>query len=239
MPASYADAEQCRQRRCTSAQSNNADQSAFVRRTISARKSRSQPWCPENLTPDNARDKVMKRITRISIPEMCYELGHDDRWPRGSGEVDVTNPMPSPEWTFLSNHTHVLHCIYLWPEIRIRDIAAKVEITERAVQRIVVDLERGGYLTRERVGRQNHYRLEQGLHLRHPMERHVEVGRLLAALKPRTSALGMPVRKPPGSAAATSRGTNGSAPSPAGAKSLLRLKKKAVQAPKKVAKKPV
>ncbi len=59
-----------------------------------------------------------------------------------------------------------------------------VHITERAVQRIVVDLERGGYLKRQRVGRRNHYRLKPGLHLRHPLERHVEVGRLLTILRP-------------------------------------------------------
>jgi hypothetical protein len=88
----------------------------------------------------------------------------------------------------LSNHSHVLHCIFLWPDIRIRDIALKVLITERAVQRIVVDLERGGYLKRERVGRQNHYRLDPRLHLRHPLEHHVEVGRLLALLQIGTAA---------------------------------------------------
>jgi hypothetical protein len=100
----------------------------------------------------------------------------------------VTNQLQHPDWTFLSNHTHVLHCIFLWPGIRIRDIAVKVLITERAVQRIVVDLERGGYLKRKRVGRQNHYRLKPGLHLRHPLEHHVKVGRLLTVLQPGTAA---------------------------------------------------
>lgn len=95
----------------------------------------------------------------------------------------MTQPQPA-DWTFLSNHTHVLHCIFLWPGIRIRDIAAKVQITERAVQRIVVDLERAGYLKRKRVGRQNLYRLEPRRHLRHPLEQHVQVGRLLTVLQP-------------------------------------------------------
>jgi len=102
--------------------------------------------------------------------------------------TDPTNHLQSDHWTFLSNHTHVLHCISFWPDIRIRDIAAKVQITERAVQRIVVDLERGGYLKRERVGRQNRYRLEPGRNLRHPLEHHVEIGRLLALLQPRAAA---------------------------------------------------
>jgi hypothetical protein len=126
----------------------------------------------------------------------------------------------------------------LWPEIRIRDIAERVDITERAVQRIVVDLERGGYLTRERVGRQNHYRLEPGLPLRHPMERHVEVGALLAALKPSPSVFGMPARKASGSSATTARATNGS-PTPARVKDLLRLKKRSAKSksPKRIVKK--
>lgn len=102
--------------------------------------------------------------------------------------IDETNQLPPADWTFLSNHTHVLYCISTWPDIRIRDIAVKVRITERAVQRIVVDLERGGYLKRERVGRQNRYRLERGRHLRHPLEHHVEIGRLLALLQPGTAA---------------------------------------------------
>lgn len=100
----------------------------------------------------------------------------------------AANQWALPDWTFLSNHSHVLYCVAAWPDIRIRDIALKVQITERAVQRIVVDLERGGYLTRERVGRQNQYRLEPHLHLRHPLEHHVEIGRLLSVLQPRSGA---------------------------------------------------
>ncbi len=133
----------------------------------------------------------------------------------------MTNQLPSPDWTFLSNHSHVLYCISCWPDIRIRDIAVKVRITERAVQRIVVDLEQGGYLKRERVGRQNHYRLEPGLHLRHPLEHHVRVGRLLAVLQPGTAAGEKSVRKPRGTADATARGLNG-VRSPAKAKEVSR-----------------
>jgi hypothetical protein len=133
--------------------------------------------------------------------------------------IDVMNQLQHPEWTFLSNHTHVLHCIFLWPDIRIRDIAAKVLITERAVQRIVVDLERGGYLSRERVGRQNHYRLEPRLQLRHPLAHHVEVGRLLTVLQKETAS------RPPASRAAPPR-TRRALPSSAKAQAISRLKKK-------------
>jgi hypothetical protein len=150
----------------------------------------------------------------------------------------VTNQLRSPVWTFLSNHSHVLFCIAFWPNIRIRDIAVKVRITERAVQRIMVDLERGGYLKRERVGRQNHYRLEPGLRLRHPLERHVEVGRLLAVLQPETSACELLVQNPQESAVVTARGLN-AAPSRADAKAISRLKKRPRKPGKLMAKKSV
>jgi hypothetical protein len=156
-----------------------------------------------------------------------------------SGEVTgVTNQLPSPEWTFLSNHSHVLYCISFWPDIRIRDIALKVQITERAVQRIVVDLERGGYLKRERVGRQNHYRLKRGLHLRHPLENHVKVGRLLAVLQPGAATRDVSVLNADDSAVLTARRLN-ALRSRADGKSIARLKKSPRKSRKSIAKKPV
>jgi hypothetical protein len=146
--------------------------------------------------------------------------------------TDLTNKLQHPDWTFLSNHTHVLHCIFLRPDIRIRDIAVKVLITERAVQRIVVDLERGGYLKRERVGRQNHYRLDPRLHLRHPLENHVEVGRLLTLLQ--SGAAAMSLQNPQGSAAIAARSRNGARPR-AATKSISRLKTRPRKARKRVA----
>lgn len=85
-------------------------------------------------------------------------------------------------WTFLTNHTHVLLCIRQDPEIRLRDVAAQVGITERAAQAIVSDLEAEGYLTRERVGRRNHYELRADVPLRHPLESQHTVGELLDLL---------------------------------------------------------
>ena len=90
--------------------------------------------------------------------------------PRGAG---------NPDWTFLSNHAHVLLCIAREPEVRLRDVAERVGITERAVQRIVADLEEGGYLTRLREGRRNRYEVHADLPLRHPVEAHREVSVLL------------------------------------------------------------
>ncbi|HJZ90564.1 MAG TPA: helix-turn-helix domain-containing protein [Gemmataceae bacterium] len=85
----------------------------------------------------------------------------------------------APSWTFLSNHAHVLICIAAEPESRMRDVAARVGITERAVQRIVAELEAGGYLTVTRAGRRNRYILNPNLPLRHPVEAHRDVGSLI------------------------------------------------------------
>ena len=87
-------------------------------------------------------------------------------------------------WTFLTNHAHVLLCIAADPGVRLRDVAEKVGITERAAQRIVADLVEEGYLTRTRVGRRNHYDLHPELPLRHPVEQAREVGALVSLLKP-------------------------------------------------------
>jgi DNA-binding Lrp family transcriptional regulator len=86
---------------------------------------------------------------------------------------------PAHHWTFLSNHGHVLVCLARNPDARVRDVAAAVGITERAVQNILGDLEDGGVLTRERVGRRNHYELHFDVPLRHQLEAHRTVGSLL------------------------------------------------------------
>jgi DNA-binding MarR family transcriptional regulator len=82
-------------------------------------------------------------------------------------------------WTFLTNHAHVLFCIAQDPEVRLRDVAARVGITERAVQRIVTDLEGKGYLTVSKEGRRNRYQVHYELPLRHPIERHRDVKELI------------------------------------------------------------
>ncbi|MFM7719203.1 MAG: helix-turn-helix transcriptional regulator [Actinomycetota bacterium] len=73
-------------------------------------------------------------------------------------------------WTFLTNHGHVLLAVAEDPEARVRDIAERVGITERAVHDILGDLEAEGYLERKRVGRRNRYRLRRGRRFRHPAE---------------------------------------------------------------------
>ena len=82
-------------------------------------------------------------------------------------------------WTFLSNHAHVLLCIACHRDIRLRDVAAHIGITERAVQRIVADLEQGGYLSRSKRGRRNRYKLHVDRTLRHRLESHRKLCELL------------------------------------------------------------
>ena len=84
-----------------------------------------------------------------------------------------------PGWTFLTNHAHVLLCLSADPETRLRDVATMVGITERAVQRIVADLEEAGYVRKLRVGRRNHYRIKRNASLRHPIEAHHSISQLL------------------------------------------------------------
>ena len=83
-------------------------------------------------------------------------------------------------WTFLTNHAHVLLCVAENPNVRLRDVAAQVGITERAAQRIVSELEEAGYLEREREGRRNVYQLNTALPLRHPLDQKHRIGELLA-----------------------------------------------------------
>jgi DNA-binding MarR family transcriptional regulator len=90
-----------------------------------------------------------------------------------------------PGWTLLSNHGHVLVCLAQDPDIRVRDIADAVGITQRAVQGIIADLVEAGFVDRERTGRRNHYELHPELPLRHPLEEGHAVGELLAAIASR------------------------------------------------------
>lgn len=96
--------------------------------------------------------------------------------------------MSTHQWTFLSNHTHVLVCIARDPAVTMREVADQVGITERAVQRIVRDLVDGGYLTRVRQGRHNIYGVIAERHLRHDLEQSTDLATLLEVLHARSSA---------------------------------------------------
>ena len=73
-------------------------------------------------------------------------------------------------WTFLTNHARVLSAIARDPDVRLRDVATTCQLTERAVQAIVNDLETAGYLTHTREGRRNRYRITPETRLRHPAD---------------------------------------------------------------------
>ena len=88
------------------------------------------------------------------------------------------------EWTFFTNHAHVLVCLAGDGEMRLRDVAVKVGITERAVQRIVMELEGGKVIERVRDGRRNQYTINYTMPLRHSIESHRTVGDLLRLVLP-------------------------------------------------------
>ena len=100
------------------------------------------------------------------------------RQPRNRPPADDS----SSRWTVFTNHGHVLILLAQDPGLVLREVAGRVGITERAVQRIIADLEEAGFLERERVGRQNHYRIRTGQALRHPIEAHRTVGDLVGLI---------------------------------------------------------
>jgi predicted ArsR family transcriptional regulator len=110
----------------------------------------------------------------VSPAGPAADLGADSR----------PDPPSGGRWTFLTNHGHVLLALYRNPDLRQRDIAHLVGITEGAVQRILQDLEADGYLDVHRVGRRNHYEVHPEFSLRHPLEAGHTVGELLRQLAP-------------------------------------------------------
>jgi DNA-binding IclR family transcriptional regulator len=111
-------------------------------------------------------------------------------------------PEPHAGWTFLTNHARVLAAIADDRNARIRDIAVRCRLTERAVQKIIADLEQAGYLSHTREGRSNTYRIDPSKVLRHPAEAGVTVASLLSLLAlDEADRTGMP------QSASTSRGS--------------------------------
>ena len=97
----------------------------------------------------------------------------------------MKEPVPnvnSNTWTFLTNHSHVVLCLVSDENLRVRDLAQKVGITERAILKILGDLEAGGVIERERDGRRNRYRVRLDVPLRHDLESHRTVGDLMASV---------------------------------------------------------
>ncbi len=87
-----------------------------------------------------------------------------------------------PSWTFLSKHGLVLSYIARHPRSTVREIASTINITERTAHKTISDLESEGYVERQRVGRNNLYRINAHLSMRHETNRRVLVSDLLRAL---------------------------------------------------------
>ena len=73
------------------------------------------------------------------------------------------------EWSFLTNHARVLLCIAHDPGVRLRDIAARVGVTERTAYGVVTDLTGAGYVVKHKDGRRNRYQIQAHLPLRPPL----------------------------------------------------------------------
>ncbi len=90
--------------------------------------------------------------------------------------------MKKCRWTFLNNHGRVFAYVAKYPQTTTRQIASKVGITERAVQKVIKDLVSDGYIVLRKAGRNNNYEVNPDLPMRHPLEKDYSVTNLLNAL---------------------------------------------------------
>jgi DNA-binding IclR family transcriptional regulator len=95
---------------------------------------------------------------------------------------NTTPPAPPSNWSFLTNHTHVLVCLNRENATTVRELALSIGITERSVQRILSELEADGVLTRTKEGRKNSYEINADFQLRHALEGHHTVAELIEAI---------------------------------------------------------
>lgn len=122
-------------------------------------------------------------MSGLGTPTSRKDLGQHMRCNTYDVNVTLIEPKPDlPSWTFLTNHAHVMVALSRDADLRQRDLSYVVGITPGAVQRILDDLEHGGYLRREKVGRRNHYEIIDRTPLRHPLEGRHTVGELLDML---------------------------------------------------------
>lgn len=111
-------------------------------------------------------------------------------------QIPSASEVASHQWTFLSNHAHVVVCLSHDPNLRVRDIARLVGITERGIQRILTDLEQSQIVEKFREGRRNYYKVNYAATLRHPLEQHATVGDLVGLLagRPKGHVNGSPTK---------------------------------------------
>ncbi len=88
----------------------------------------------------------------------------------------------SKNWTFLSHHAHVLLALSENPSLTIEEIARVAGLTTRSIVNVLKDLEDGGYLSKSKEGRNNHYEINLKANLRHSTSGNHTVGELIKAL---------------------------------------------------------
>lgn len=99
-------------------------------------------------------------------------------------EGGATKREPERQWSLLTPHAHVLLCIANDPDTRVREIAEAVGISERGAHQIVADLVDAGFIRRARIGRRNHYAIEEKSTLKHGPVKHRRIGSIVALLGP-------------------------------------------------------
>lgn len=115
---------------------------------------------------------------------MAETLGDRTTSNTTEGSSDLVEPeLDRPSWMFLTNHAHVMVALSRDADLRQRDLAYAIGITPGAVQRILDDLERAGYVRREKIGRRNRYEVITSESLRHPLEEGHNIGELLDILR--------------------------------------------------------
>jgi DNA-binding transcriptional ArsR family regulator len=103
---------------------------------------------------------------------MCHRVGRCNvhiAVPSAATPPNELHRAPSRGWTFITNHAQVLLAVAQTSNVRVREIAAAAEITERYAYRILRDLEVAGYVERRRQGRCNLYRIHPELALGDPI----------------------------------------------------------------------
>ena len=133
--------------------------------------------------------RVKPKVSRRKRSRPASPPGRSSSKPGSKSSSDaLTAPSSTPSgstgphWTFLTNYAHVLLLLSRNPSVLLREVALQVGITERAVQRIIADLKAGGIIDREKIGRQNRYRIRTEQSLRHPVALHRTIGELLALI---------------------------------------------------------
>ena len=115
-----------------------------------------------------------RRLIPVSAPSLHSQLKTSNRFL----ETEVYEKVES--WSFLTSHARVLLCIAHDPDVRLRDIAASLDITERSACGIVTDLTAAGYVVKQKDGRRNRYQIQAHLPLPETASRQPAIGEVLA-----------------------------------------------------------